>query len=129
MLKPEVSLPVALAVGTMVYAVHSNSTPTIADIRSAPPNDDTIDSSRKMATWTSAAVVSFVSLVARDPNIFIIGGAMVIAMDFYERHANTVNPETGKATVHESLIAQGVQTGAYGVDATVPDYYDGGVLI
>lgn len=128
MLKPEVSLPVALAVGTMVYAVHSNATPTMADIRSAPANDQTIDASRKAATWTSAAIVSFVSLVSRDVNIFIVGGAMVVAMDFWSRHANAVNPDTGAATVHESLAAQGVTTGAYGVDTAEPDYYDSSLV-
>jgi hypothetical protein len=128
MLKPEVSLPVALAVGTMVYAVHNNATPTIADLRSAPPNDATIEASRMTATWTSAAIVAFVSIVAKDPNIFIIGGAAVVAMDFWTRHSNAVNPETQRAASSESLAAQGVSTGAYDVDDTPIDYYEfGGV--
>lgn len=129
MLKPEVSLPVALAVGTMVYAVHSNATPPMIDLRTAPANDENVDASRKVATWTSAAIVSFVSLVTRDANIFIIGGAMVVAMDFWTRHANAVNPDSGKATVHESLVAQGVTTGAYAQDDTTPDYFASEVYV
>lgn len=129
MLKPEVSLPVAVAVGTMVYAIHSNATPPMIDLRSAPPNDANVEASRKVATWTSAAIVSFVSLITRDPNIFIIGGAMVVAMDFWTRHANAVDNETGKATVHESLIAQGVATGAYAQDDTTPDYFASEVYV
>lgn len=129
-LKPEVSLPVALAVGTMVYAIHSNATPPMIDLRSAPANNADVDAARKMATWSSALIVSFVSLVTRDPNIFIIGGAMVVTMDFWTRHSNAVKPETGKVTTAESLAAQGIYTGAYNVDNTVPDYYpaDGVVL-
>lgn len=129
MLKPEVSLPVGLALGTMVYAIHNNATPPMIDIRASDANDAHVDASRKAATWTSAAIVSFVSLVTKDPNIFIIGGAVVVAMDFWTRHANAVRPDTGKVTVRESLISQGVATGAYTVDDTVPEYFDSGVLV
>lgn len=129
MLKPEVSLPVALAVGTMVYAVHSNATPPLVDIRSVTPNNPDLDASRKTATWITAGIVSFVSLVSKDVNIFIIGGAMVVAMDFWTRHADAVSPETGKVTVLESLSAQGVSTGAYDVDDTMPEYFESGALV
>lgn len=129
MLKPEVSLPVAMALGTMVYAIHNNATPPLIDVRASDPNDVHVEASRKMATWTSAGIVSFVSLVTKDPNIFIIGGAVVVAMDFWTRHANAVRPDTGKVTVRESLLSQGVDTGAFTVDDTVPQYFDSGVLV
>lgn len=128
-LKPEVSLPVALAVGTMVYAIHSNATPPLIDLRATEPGNRDVDASRKIATWTSAAIVSFVSLVTRDPNIFIVGGAMVVAMDFFTRHANAVHPDTGKVTQHESLVAQGEKTGAFTVDNTEPMYYDAMAMV
>lgn len=102
-LKPEVSLPVGLATAAIVYAIHSNFTPTIADVRSAAENNETVEASRKAATWTSAAVVAGISLIAKDPAIFIIGGTMVIAMDWFTRHANAVNPATGKAAVRTNL--------------------------
>lgn len=101
-LKPEVSLPVALATAAVVYGIYSNATPTIADIRSVRPNDSTIESSRKFATWTSAAVVAGVSLIAKDPTIFILGGSMVIIMDWATRHGNAVSPLSGKAAVPNS---------------------------
>lgn len=99
MLKPEVSLPTGLAVAAIVYGIHSNMTPTIADIRHNEPGDPNISSSRKAATWTSAAVVGGISLMTKDPTIFVVGSFMVIAMDFLTRHANLVNPLTGTATV------------------------------
>ncbi len=123
MLKPEVSLPVSLALGTMVYAIHSNATPPLIDIRAHAANDAHVDAARKTATWSSAAIVSFVSLVTKDPNIFIIGGGMVVLMDFWTRHANAVRPDVGKVSVRESLISQGVDTGAYTVDDTMPEFY------
>ncbi len=99
MLKPEVSLPTGLAVAAVVYGIYSNMTPTIADIRHNEPGDPNISSSRKAATWTAAAVVSGISLMTKDPTIFVIGSSMVIAMDYLTRHANLVNPLTGTATV------------------------------
>lgn len=98
-LKAEVSIPVGLATAAVVYAIFSNATPSIADIRSAPPNNTDIDKSERMATITSAAVVGGISLIARDPNVFIIGGFMVIAMALWTRHANAVNPATGAVQV------------------------------
>lgn len=98
-LKAEVSIPAGLATAAVVYAIFSNATPSIADIRSAPANNTDIASSERMATITSTAVVGGIALIARDMNIFIIGGAMVIAMALWTRHANGVNPSTGKLSV------------------------------
>jgi hypothetical protein len=97
-LKPDVSLTVALATGTLVYAIYSNLTPTIADIRTADQYNADISASRKGATWTAAAAVAGISLVSKDPGPFVVGGAMVIALDWFHRHADAVNPLTGKAS-------------------------------
>lgn len=99
MLEPKVSLPVGLAVAAVVFSIYSNATPTIAEMRHVEPNDQGIASARKGATWTAAGVVGGISLLTKDPTIFVVGGAMVVAMDFWTRHANLVNPLTGTATV------------------------------
>jgi hypothetical protein len=98
-LKPEVSLGVGLATAAVVYGVYSNATPTIADIRSGASGDNTIDGTRKAAAWLSAAVVAGISLIARDPTVFVLGGSMVVGLDWLHRHANEVNPDTGRATL------------------------------
>lgn len=92
-LKPEISVGAGLAVATLVYAIHSNATPPIADIRSLPEGNPDIARAEKGASWLAAGTVAGVSLIARDPVIFIVGGAMVIAMAWYTRHANHVNPD------------------------------------
>ncbi len=95
-LKPEASLITGLAVATVVYAVYDHALPSVADSRSAPPNNVTLDKSRQTATLTAAAIVAGVSLIAKDPTIFVIGGTVLIALDFSHRHANAVNPQTNK---------------------------------
>ena len=97
-LKPETSITVGLATAALVYAVYSNATPSITEIRAAKPMDTDVEASRKLAAWTSAGIVGGVSLIAKDPTIFIIGGTMVIVLDWWHRHANAVNPLVGKAS-------------------------------
>lgn len=97
MLKPEVSLTVALATGTLVYAIYTNATPTLADVRSVDSFNQDIESAERQASWTAAAAVAGISLLSKDPGPFILGGAMVIVMAWSHRHANAVNPLTGRA--------------------------------
>jgi hypothetical protein len=91
-LKPEMSLGVGLALGTAVIAIHQISGPSLADIRTLEPDNKDVDRAEKSATWMSAGLVSVVSLMARDPMIFIVGGAMTVAMAVMNRHANAVAP-------------------------------------
>jgi hypothetical protein len=87
-----------LATAGLVIAIHSQATPAMADIRVGEPNDDNIDRAERAATWMSVGVVSAISLLARDPMIFIIGGAAAVAMAWWTRHGNMLNPLTQSAS-------------------------------
>lgn len=104
--KPEVSLGLALATGTIVYAVHSNLTPPVADIRSLESNNTDIQASERVATWTSAGIVAGISLLAKDPTIFIVGGAVAIALAWTTRHADQVDTVTKKASIMMDPLKQ-----------------------
>lgn len=101
-MKAEVSVPAALAVAALVGGIYANATPTLADIRGVEPGNPNVAASRKQAAWLAAAAVSGISLLAKDPTIFVMGGAMVIAFDWFHRHADRVDPTTGKASVRLS---------------------------
>jgi hypothetical protein len=109
-LKREVSLGVGLATAALVYAVYSRALPTLADVRAGAPADVQAGKSEKSAAWTATAVVAAVSLLSRDPTVFIIGGASVVGLSWLHRHANFVNPSQGAAsmptsrTVHNDLL-------------------------
>lgn len=105
-LKPEVSLTVALATGAIVFAIYSNATPTLADIRTADQYDRDIAATRKQATYTAVAVVAGISLISKDPGPFVLGGGMVIALDWFHRHADAVNPLTGKASAVDLTMSE-----------------------
>lgn len=97
-LKPDVSLGVALATATVVYGIHSNMTPNNADVRSLEANNMDVQASERAASWISAAVVAGISLLAKDPTIFVVGGTMVVVMAWTTRHADQVDTVTKRAS-------------------------------
>ena len=96
-LKPEISLTVGLATAVLVFAIYQQATPSIADIRVGDELDPDIEDAERVASWTAAGTVAAVSLLAKDATVFILGGSMVIAMAWMTRHADAVNPLTGRA--------------------------------
>lgn len=82
-----------------VYLVYQNALPTLADIRTASPHNDDAERARKHAAWISAGLVGGVFLVSRDFNSFCISGATLVGLDYAHKHANAVNPTTGRADV------------------------------
>jgi hypothetical protein len=80
----------------------------------AQPFDTDVSAARKTAAWTSFGLVGGVSLLAKDPTVFIVGGAATIAFDWWVRHANAVHPMVGKATVGAAMAGQPTVTQAQG---------------
>lgn len=96
-LSVEASIGTGLAVGALVYTIYNRQLPTAADQRVIEQGDDDAEAARKQAMWTSVAVVSGISLIARDPTVFIIGGAMTVGIDWVSRANIWTNPFTGTA--------------------------------
>lgn len=94
----EASLGIALATGVLVWSIYGHALPSLVDHRVGDQGDEAAESAERTATWTAAGTVSMISLIAKDPTVFVIGGAMVVALSFWHRHANAVNPMTGRAT-------------------------------
>lgn len=119
-LPKEYSLMGGLAVGAVVFAVHTNFTPTMADIQAMPAGTPDIDKAERKATWISAGVVAGISLLAKDPTIFVIGSAVTIAMAFATRGANWTESLGGKfLTPSEQSQAGSANTGPV-MDETEP---------
>jgi hypothetical protein len=102
LLKPEGSLAAGVATMGVVYAVYSHSLPSQAEMHATSANDDNIEAGRKKAIITSSAVVGAISLIAKDPVIFILGSFTAVGLDFMARHANATSPETGKLVAYGS---------------------------
>jgi hypothetical protein len=76
----------------------------MADIRVAAPNDEHIDGAERAASWLGVAVVAGISLLTKEPMIFIIGGATVVGIAWWTRYGNAVNPLTGMASQEGSVV-------------------------
>jgi hypothetical protein len=94
-LAPEASVLGGLAVAGVVYSIHSNFTPTVADMQGLPSGNKDVDKSERQATWLSIGIVSGISLLAKDPTIFVIGSAATVAIAFLSRHATWTDTATG----------------------------------
>lgn len=118
-LKPDTSVMLGLANGAIILAIYNGTIPNITFIRTGDSHDDDVESTRKAAAWTSAAILGFMFLVTRDRNSFLIGGLVLAGTDMMVKHANGVNPGTGKLdSQHGQSITE---------DANIypmPDYSD-----
>jgi len=98
-LKPEISLGASLAVMALDFGIFKLNMPAMADIKSSNPHNQAIDSSRKAATWTAVSASAGLSLLAKDPNLFIFGAGFAVVLDWYFRHANYTEPSSGQVTM------------------------------
>lgn len=107
-LTPDGKLGLGLTSGVLVYGIFQMQMPTATDVRMAEAGQADVQSAERGATWMSAAVVSGVALIAKSPEVFVIGGLFTVGLAWMYRHADTVNPLTKKAasTVTADQIAQ-----------------------
>jgi hypothetical protein len=108
--KPEVSIPVALATGAVVVATYSFMQPTAADQRTVQPNSDQaamLASSEQTALLVSIGVCAGISLIARDPAPFWVGGLVAVALSWSGRFARTVDPATNALPGAGKNVRQG----------------------
>jgi len=109
-LKPEASVLGGLAVLALVFGIHQQATPTQADIQAMPQGLPDIDRAEKAATWTSIIAVSGISLIARDPGIFIIGSGGVVALSLWTKHSNYTESIMGRYLSPSEAASAGTQS-------------------
>lgn len=119
--KPEVSLGLGLGVATLVIGVHASRLPDAASQRVGEPGDVNLEAVRRQNSWIAAGIVSGVSLLAKDPTIFIMGGLTIVAIDWVTRINNWNDPVSGlhsvnpfKADMMDTAPPQGNDADTYG---------------
>ena len=95
-LKPEGSLLLGMTTAGIVYAIYQLDLGPVSSATATDANHPVLESSRKKAGYTSLIMVGGLALLARDPNMVILGGAAIIAMEAHYRHAIMASPETGR---------------------------------
>lgn len=102
-MKAEVSIAMGLGVGALVGVIYTHAMPSLIDHRVGDQGDDMARKAERTAAITSAMVVTGVAALAKDPTVFVIGGSIVIGFSLWHRHANQVNPLTGRATAPAAM--------------------------
>jgi len=105
MARPEISIPAALATGTVVIALYQRGMPPVLDVRSGKVGDSNVEAVRKQNAWMAAAAVAGISLIAKDATVFIVGGAMVVVLDWMTRANIWTNPATGRVEGPQTVRA------------------------
>ena len=98
-LKPENSLIAGMAVVGLVVGNYNLHNGTAASAAATGSWDPHLKTSNSKAGWTSLIMVSGISLLAKDANIFILGCAAVIAMHSSYIHSIAVEPQLGGMAV------------------------------
>jgi xanthine dehydrogenase iron-sulfur cluster and FAD-binding subunit A len=112
-LKQEHALLIGLATAAAVYGVFQIHLPPVASVRASQANNKHVDTSRKSATITSAALVAIIGLLAHDPTVFVIGGVTTIALDTTHRVANATDSQSGQVpNAAQAAGTAGPQTGS-----------------
>jgi hypothetical protein len=95
-LKPENSIVAGLATVGLVAAVYQLNAGPVSQVGESDSGHPSNTSAIKKAGAEALILVAGIALLARDPNIVILGGAAIIAFHAGYRHANLVNPNTGQ---------------------------------
>jgi hypothetical protein len=94
-LNPSQAVGVGIGISALDLLIFSHFVPGVADIRSANPQNTDVETGRRQATIYCVGINGLVSLMTRDWNVFLIGGATTAAMSWLVVHANMIHPQTG----------------------------------
>jgi len=115
-LKPDASVAAAAATIGAVVGIYELNVGSISAAQATDANHPALESSRKKAGYTSLVLVSGLTLITKDANVAILGGATIIAMELSCRHAIMAHPLTGKMVPPDASSYQPVD------GSMVPDY-------
>jgi hypothetical protein len=94
--KPENSLLAGFATIGLVAGVYALDAGPVSQVHFSGAKVNANSTSIQKAGYTSLVMVAGITLLARDPNILILGGAAIIAFHSHYRHADMVNPATNQ---------------------------------
>lgn len=90
------AVEVGVLVGVADLLIFTHFMPPVADIRTADQFNPDIESSERTALLVTTAFTLLVSGFVRSLDTFLIAGTVIVGVDFAFKHANAVNPATGK---------------------------------
>jgi hypothetical protein len=92
-----------IMVGIADVLIWRHFVPTVADIRTAPAHDSDLEKAERTALLVGTGFTLLVAGFAKSAEVFAIGGSVLIALDFATKHANAVNPTSGKMEASDGV--------------------------
>lgn len=123
-LKPEGSVMAGLATVGAVYGIYQLNLGNTSMVHATDANHPANDSSRKKAGYTALILVSGLTLITKDANIGILGGATIIAMEITYRHAIMAHPLSGQMVPPDASAYQPAQDNVIPYPTTASDSSD-----
>lgn len=90
------AVELGVGVGLVNSLIFMHFLPPVADVRTAQPYNQDIEASERTALLATTMFTLLVAGFAKSWDTFIIGGVVIVGVDFAFKHANAVNPDTGK---------------------------------
>jgi len=90
------AVEVGLLAGLGNLFIFNHFMPHIADIRQAQPNDRDIEKSERTALYIGIGWTILVTAYTQKAETFAIAGGILAAVDWGFKHANAVNPTSGR---------------------------------
>jgi hypothetical protein len=111
------AVELGVGVGLVNSLIFMHFLPPVADVRTAEPYNQDIEGSERTALLATTMFTLLVAGFAKSWDTFIIGGVVIVGVDFAFKHANAVNPDTGK-------MNQAPESGGLNMDTVhpLPDY-------
>lgn len=111
-LSPEGRLGLSLTTAVLVYGIYQVQMPTAVDVRTVDEGNEDVQAQERAASWTAAAAVAGISLIAKSPEVFVVGGLATIALAWTYRHADAINPLTKKVSGSLTALQMGEKQAA-----------------
>jgi hypothetical protein len=95
-LNGENSIIMSGAVVALTIGLYTGVVGPVSVVGATGANDGNMQSAKKKAGFGALVGVSAIAVLAHDPNVVILGGATIIAMELMYRHAIMQHPDTGQ---------------------------------
>ena len=105
---------ISVGVGIADVLIFQHFVPSVADIRVADKFNKDIERAEIEGLAVATAFTVLVACMTGALEPFIVGGAIIVGLDFASKHANAVDPATGKMASQESTESTSYPMTDYG---------------
>lgn len=109
---PADSMTVSLATAGGVLVIYNGKIGPAADVQASSSGDPSINSAIKKAGWESVVLVAAMTLLSRDLNVAILGGAAIILEHTIYLHSEMASPANGQLQASPAAYAAAGEGGA-----------------